>query len=146
MHILGRTSIGMLAGAALAIPLLTAAPTSAESATQYVAIAFSRLSVSTDFVAWSNALASAESASLKLCRKYEHGCRGAVWVHNGWVAYASVSSARGGEGFAYGSSKSFAENLALHYCAVHGGDSKCRLRTGVSTTPLVSRLIKGGTW
>lgn len=146
MPVFGRKSVGMLAGAVLAIPLLTSTPTSAASATQYVAIAFSRLSVSHDFVAWSNVLAGAESASLKLCRRYEKGCQGAVWVHDGWVAYASVSSTRGGEGFAYGSTSSFVENQALHYCVVYGGGSKCNVRTDVSTTPLISHLIKGGSW
>jgi hypothetical protein len=146
MHILGGKSVGVLAGAVLAFPLLTPTATSATSASQYVAIAFSRLSVSTAFVGWSNALASAERASLKLCRKYEKGCQGAVWAYNGWVAYASVSTARGGEGFAYGSTKSFVEHLALHYCVTNGGDSKCKLRTDVSTTPLVPHVTKGGTW
>ncbi len=146
MRILGRATVGLLSGAALAIPLLTPSATSAASVTQYVALAYSRLHVSTDFVGFSNALAAAESASLKLCRKYEKGCQGAVWAYNGWVAYASVSTARGGDGFAYGSTKSFVANRAVHYCVVYGGDSKCVLRATVSTTPLVPRLIKGGTW
>jgi len=146
MRILGRKTAGLLAGTALAIPLLQSSGATAASASQYVAVAYSKLSVATDFVAWSNALASAEAASLKLCRRYERGCQGAVWVRNGWVAYVSVSTARGGVGFAYGATRSFAENVARHYCVAFGGDSKCELRTDASTTPLVPRLIKGGTW
>jgi len=143
---LGSKTLSLLAGTALAIPMVTPTATDASPVTQYVALAYSRFSVSKDFVGYSNALASAESASLKLCRKYVKGCQGAVWVYNGWVAYASVSTARGGDGFAYGATKSFAESHALHYCVLYGGDSKCVLRTVASTSPLASRFMKGGTW
>jgi len=131
----------------VAIPLLAPTATSAAPVTQYVALAYSRLSVSRDFVGYSNQLASAEGASLKLCRKYvKNGCQGAVWVYNGWAAYASVGTARGGDGFAYGASKSFAESEALHYCVAYAGGARCVVRTVVSTTPLVPHLVKGGTW
>lgn len=145
MRIMGRAT-GLLSGIALAIPILTPSVTSAAPVTQYVALAYSPLHVPGVFVGFSNALPSAEGASLKLCEKYEKGCKGAVWAFNGWVSYASVSSARGGNGFAYGSTKSFAANRALHYCTVYGGGSNCALRTVISTTPLIPRLSKGGTW
>jgi len=146
MHRLWNRLGLLLAGSVLAILLVTPVVTSAVTTSRYVAIAFSRSRVAPDFVGRSTTLHGAEDAALKLCRAQEKGCQGAVWVSNGWVAYASVSTPRGGEGFAYGSTKSFAGNLALHYFVVYGGDSRCNLRTDTSTVPLVPRLIKGGTW
>ena len=73
-----------------------------------------------------------------------------MWVYNGWVAYASVHTRRGGDGFAYGATKSFVAKLAMHWCqvtqAASDGGGGCQLRAVVKTTPLNPHKVKGGTW
>ena len=138
---------GFAAAATLALP---APAVAAVNVKQFAALAYSPLKVRTVFVGYSNALPAAKAAVLKLCQKYEKGCRGATWVQNGWTAYASVPGPRGGVGFAYGASASFADNVAMHWClATQNSAPKsgpCTLRAVISTTPLNTRKVRGGTW
>jgi len=152
-----RAIVGLLA-MSLMTPVLSATTSSGAAASakslpvkQYVALAYSSLYAPSVFIGYSNALSAAKSASLKLCQtNIKKGCRGAVWVYNGWAAYASVRTPRGGNGFAYGATESFVTNLSMHWCqvtkATSDGGGGCQLRAVVKTTPLNPHKIKGGTW
>ena len=142
-----RRFAGLTAVAALVAPASAGA---ALPVKQFVALAYSPLKVGAVFYGYSNVLPAAEKAVLTLCQHYEKGCKGAVWVQNGWVAYAAVPGPRGGVGFAYGASSAFADSRAMYWCratqhtAPYSGP--CTIRASVSTTPLNTRKMRGGIW
>ncbi len=138
-------------GAACAAALMIAPATSvAASQSQYVALAYSPLKVGTVYWGFNSTLSAAEATVLKLCQRHEKGCKGSVWVQNGWVSYASVQGPRGGVGFAYGSSAEFVKSVAMHWCLATQNSSRgmgtCGVVVTLSTTPLNTRKVRGGTW
>jgi thermitase len=118
----------------------TAGGGSGARADTYGALAFAP-SVSVYAAAYAPTKRMAQQEALQQCRKakkalgrYRNDCRLAVWVYNGWIAFASAtngwkprtdSSPPWGAG--WGSNKTRAANTALRACATHRGQ-RCRVR------------------
>ena len=89
--------------AALIIPASASASPTPSATGPYVALAYSPLHVGSVIYGYNTVLADAQSSALAFCRKVlKTGCRGSIWVQNGWIAYASVHGPRGGVGWGYG--------------------------------------------
>ena len=137
--------------AALIIPASASASPTPSVTGPYVALAYSPLHVESVIYGYNTVLADAQGSALALCRKVlKTGCRGAIWVQNGWIAYASVSGHRGGVGWGYGASKSFASSTAMKWCLAtqHTAPNmgKCGLDLVMATKPLSTRHVRGGHW
>src|SRR5450755_2245121 len=137
--------------AALIIPASASASLTPSATGRYVALAYSPLHVGSVIYGYNTVLADAQSSALALCRKaLKTGCRGSIWVQNGWIAYASVHGPRGGVGWGYGASKSFASNTAMKWCLAtqHTAPNmgKCGLDLVMPTKPLNTRHARGGHW
>lgn len=137
--------------AALIIPASASASLTPSATGPYVALAYSPLHVGSVIYGYNTVLADAQSSALALCRKVlKTGCRGSIWVQNGWIAYASVHGPRGGVGWGYGASKSFASNTAMKWCLAtqHTAPNmgKCGLDLVMPTKPVNTRHARGGHW
>src|ERR1035438_8920276 len=77
--------------AALIIPASASASLTPSATGPYVALAYSPLHVGSVIYGYNTVLADAQSSALAICRKVlKTGCRGSIWVQDGWIAYASV--------------------------------------------------------
>jgi hypothetical protein len=137
--------------AALIIPASANASVTPSATGPYVALAYSPLHVRLVAYGYNTRLADAESGALTLCRKVlKTGCRGSIWVQNGWIAYAAVHGPRGGVGWGYGASKSSVSATAMKWCLATQRTApnmgKCSLVLVMPTKPLNSRQVRGGRW
>jgi|SRR3954447_20616923 hypothetical protein len=147
-----KRSLVVLTVVALAAFFAPASVAYASPTGRYGAISFAPSDDNIYYVQYRDSLPRAERSSISVCKQFEAGnpkhgedCRGAVWVYNGWQAFASDTGVHAW-GWGWASTQERAQYLAMYYCEDHGGYN-CELRT-VQRTPVYDSNLgtKGGNW